>query len=39
MATKIEWCEDTWNPIVHRIGKKDAGRLLDGRVWEEYPDV
>lgn len=23
---------------VHRIGKKAAGRLLDGRTWDEYPE-
>lgn len=22
---------------VHRVGKKAAGRLLDGVLWEEYP--
>ncbi|MDP2346751.1 MAG: phage Gp37/Gp68 family protein [Gammaproteobacteria bacterium] len=25
----------TW--ITHRIGKKNAGRLLDGRTWDQYP--
>jgi protein gp37 len=25
--------------IIHRIGKKAAGRLLDGREWNEYPDI
>ncbi len=24
---------------MHRIGKKSAGRLLDGREWNEYPDL
>lgn len=23
--------------IMHRVGKKAAGRLLDGRTWDEYP--
>jgi protein gp37 len=23
---------------VHRVGKKKAGRLLDGRTWDEMPD-
>jgi len=22
-----------------RLGRKDAGRELDGRIWDEYPDV
>jgi protein gp37 len=25
--------------IVERIGKKAAGRMLDGRTWDEYPEV
>lgn len=25
--------------IVERMGKKRAGRLLDGRTWDEYPDL
>lgn len=25
--------------IIHRIGKKAAGRLLDGRTWDEMPEV
>lgn len=25
---------DAW----HRVGKKEAGRLLDGRLWNEFPD-
>lgn len=41
--------EDTWrdldaainlaqeHPEPHRVGKKRAGRLLDGRTWDEYP--
>ena len=28
-------CED--EPDVYRLGKKAAGRLLDGREWNEYP--
>jgi protein gp37 len=27
------------NAIVYRFGKKAAGRLLDGREWNEYPEV
>lgn len=23
--------------IMRRVGKKEAGRLLDGRTWDEYP--
>lgn len=25
--------------IVHRLGKKKAGRILDGRTWDEFPIV
>ncbi|MGP3699164.1 hypothetical protein [Rhodobacter sp. NSM] len=25
--------------IMHRVGKKSAGRLLDGRTWDEMPEV
>ncbi len=25
--------------VMHRIGKKNAGRLLDGRTWDEFPEV
>ena len=37
-----DWDEDfeesTGNlALFHRIGKKQAGRMLDGRVWDEYP--
>ena len=31
-----------WNGahrFVHRVGKNKAGRLLDGREWNEYPEV
>lgn len=37
--SKIEWTEDTWNGGYGavRIGKKKAGRLLDGRTWDEMP--
>ena len=35
---RIRYAE-VWNPdIVHRIGKKKAGRILDGRTWDEYPE-
>ena len=27
-----------WNTL-HRVGKKKAGRVLDGRTWDEMPDV
>ena len=26
------------NAIVTKVGKKAAGRLLDGRTWDEYPE-
>ena len=34
-----EWVpEDTWlRPRMWRIGKHEAGRHLDGRLWDEYP--
>ena len=25
------------NPILRKLGKKHAGRLLDGRTWDEFP--
>ena len=27
------------HPEPHRVGKKRSGRLLDGRTWDEYPDL
>jgi protein gp37 len=30
-----DWCRQTFN----RVGKKAAGRLLDGREWNDYPEV
>lgn len=30
--------DDGWHTIV-RIGKKKAGRILDGRTWDEFPEV
>jgi protein gp37 len=39
MAAKsdIEWIDATWTPV--RVGKKVAGRLLDGRTWDQCPKV
>ena len=46
-----EWLEQETNPDaernwvrvdgrrMYRVGKKSAGRLLDGRTWDEYPEV
>lgn len=31
--------EDGTEVTVRRVGKKAAGRLLDGRVWDEFPTV
>lgn len=28
-----------WRQLMRRVGKKAAGRLLDGRTWDEYPAV
>lgn len=30
---------DEWEHTVYRVGKKRAGRLLDGREWNEFPQV
>jgi len=30
------WNEDYW---AYQVGKKAAGRILDGRTWEEYPNA
>lgn len=41
-TTSISWTEKTWNPIsgcTPRVGPKAAGRLLDGKAWDEYPEV
>ena len=27
-----------WREVLTRTGKKAAGRVLDGRTWDEYPD-
>jgi len=40
--TGIEWCHHTKTPfadsiIAYRVGKATAGRLLDGRTWDEVP--
>jgi protein gp37 len=32
-----QWGEHDENGV--RTGKKKAGRILDGRTWEEYPEV
>jgi protein gp37 len=31
------WCDDRDDDTVSRVGKKAAGRLLDGREWSEFP--
>ncbi len=28
-----------WNEAINRVGKKAAGRILDGRTWDEVPKV
>ena len=30
---------DAYDASYLKIGKKKAGRLLDGREWNEYPEV
>lgn len=38
-------CDDDWQTemdhgeILYRIGKKAAGRLLDGRTWDQFPEA
>lgn len=34
---KLQFIE--WRRIMCRVGKKAAGRELDGRTWDEYPEV
>lgn len=43
-----EWLPDNQNPNIKgssgpsqaiRVGKKAAGRMLDGRTWDEFPDL
>ncbi len=31
------WMMDECNDLYRRVGKKEAGRLLDGRTWDEVP--
>lgn len=38
----ISWTDETWNPIrgcqrVNKVGVREAGRLLDGVLWDQYP--
>jgi protein gp37 len=49
--TCAEWCGHEWNigyrtawdtdheDAMYRVGKKAAGRVLDGRTWDEFPRV
>jgi len=35
-----EYTHDDWDTVhMTRVGKKSAGRLLDGRTWDEFPNV
>lgn len=34
-----EWALDDTTQMMRRVGKKSAGRLLDGRLWDELPRV
>ncbi|HMN14126.1 MAG TPA: DUF5131 family protein, partial [Bellilinea sp.] len=36
-GTQLDWYEGRATPM-DRVGKKAAGRLLDGREWNEYPE-
>ena len=31
------WPDETQDAMCRRVGKKAAGRVLDGRTWDEYP--
>lgn len=35
----IEVITKAGKPVMHRVGKKAAGRVLDGRVWDEVPSM
>lgn len=39
--SSIEWTDATWNPVrgCTRIGKKAAGRLLDGIEHNAIPEI
>lgn len=38
--TQYPWiAEQTGNPCMVRVGTKKAGRVLDGRTWDEFPTV
>lgn len=36
-AWQPQYVDDPRGPLYERVGKKKAGRLLDGRLWDEYP--
>jgi len=36
--TRYPWRDDGQNPCMIRVGKKHAGRLLDGREWNEMAE-
>lgn len=43
-AYNSEWMESDeiagkWDGVSYRYGKKSAGRILDGRTWDEFPKV
>jgi hypothetical protein len=33
-----KWADESTMDSI-KIGKKKSGRLLDGRTWDEYPEV
>jgi len=34
-----EWSPEKYHGMFRRFGKKTAGRLLDGRTWDQFPEV
>ena len=37
-ASEASGCVMSHEELIHRSGKKAAGRLLDGRTWDQYPE-
>ena len=37
--TRIDWCDYAWPVVVHRVGRRLAGHLLDGQEWRQFPNA